>query len=217
MSQSKDEYESGVLEIIQKITNLQTKIELIEFSTVFKTTAKNNSILLLDLIKILGKSGYGNPLQMVYRFIQIDRSLFVDTISAFEYEIRCFIQEESDPKLKNIQEKLQKNQMMSISKLICFLKDNDYLNDIFYKKLDGLFAIRNMIVHHNSIVTIAENRVSNEFQNMFSDFKVGKRMYGKPDMFLSLVEHLIDFYLHWYNDKPILKLIYKKSQIANHH
>ena len=38
------EYEVGIPEIIEKITNLKTKIELIEFSTLFQNTAKNSGL-----------------------------------------------------------------------------------------------------------------------------------------------------------------------------
>lgn len=211
------EYETGIPEIIEKIKNLRTKIELIEFSTLFQITAKNNAILLHDLIKILGKKGTSDSLQMVYRFIMIDRSLFVDTISAFEYEIRCFIKEETDTKLENIQKKLEKNPIMSISKLILGLKNSEYLNDTDYKKLDGLFAIRNMIVHNHAIVNVTKDKVPKEFQINFSDFTIGKRIEGKADMFLNLMTYLVDFYLIWYKEKTVLKLIYENDKKANIH
>ena len=214
---SNSEYERGIPEIIEKITSLRTKIELIEFSTLFQNTAKNNVILLHDLIRIFGKMNSNDSLQMVYRFIIIDRLLFVDTISAFEYEIRCFIKEETDTKLENIQKKLEKNPIMSISKLILSLKNSKYLNDTDYKKLDGLFAIRNMIVHHHAIVNNTKDKVPEEFQRNFSDFTIGKRMKGKAGMFLNLMTYLIDFYLIWYREKTVLKLIYENDKKANIH
>lgn len=215
MSHPQDQYEVGISAIIEKITKLQNKIQLIKFPTMFRQSANNNSMLLLELVKIFGKRGSSDPHQMVHRFMQIERALFVDTVSAFEYEIRRYIQEETDSKFEDIQEKLQKNPIMSISKLLCFLKEIGYVNDMFYKKLDGIFAIRNMIVHHHSVVNIMENHVPNELQKIFAHFTIGKRMNGKPEIFLMVIEHIIDFYLIWYEDKPILEAIFNEDTKAN--
>jgi len=211
-----DEYEDAISSISQKIVSLQTKVNNIEFKTIFKQTANNDLIMISDLMDFLHNSGFGNTNNAVFRFTIISRSLFVDILSACEYEIRNFIIKHQDTKLDNTKRQLKKNPMKSISKLIDNLKEAGYLDNDNHEKLAGLFAIRNMIVHHHSRVNDQKDKVPCEIQEMFADFTMGKRLYGKPDMFLNLIGILIDVYSQWYKDKGILELIFKQEQLANH-
>ena len=59
-------------------------------------------------------------------------------------------------------------------------------------------------------------RTRSKIKNMFADFTLGKRLYGKPEMFLNLIEMLVDIYLEWYKDKPVLQEIYSEDRSRNH-
>jgi len=211
-----DEYEVGVRPIIEKIKSLYQKINTITFTTVFKQNANNYSVLLLDIITTYGRANTGHADDFVNKFMVIDRSLYVDVMSAFEYEIRQFIQKQSNANLNDIKESLNQNPFLSISKILESLLENEYFNQDSYDTLVGLFSIRNMIVHHHSLVSQARESVPDEIKNMFADFTLGKRLYGKPEMFLNLIEMLVDIYLEWYKDKPVLQEIYSEDQSRNH-
>jgi len=73
-----------------------------------------------------------------------------------------------------------------------------------------------MIVHNHSIVSSQKDMVPCEIQDMFADFTIGKRLFGKPEMFLHLIEILIDLYLTWYNGKSTLEHIFEQEQLADH-
>ena len=190
MENLSEEYEVGVSPIIEKINSLQQKIETITFSTIFKQNVKNNSILLLDILKIFGKANTGYAAQFVKRFIIVERSLYVDVISAFEYEIRQFIQEQSNANLNEIKERLNQNPNLSISKILLSLHENEYFDQHSYDTLIGLFSIRNMIVHHNSVVSVAHERVPDEIKNMFTDFTQGTRLYDNKHSRKLILEYL---------------------------
>lgn len=215
MSQD-DEYENARLALLQKIESLKTKVNRIKIKTVFKQTTSNDLIMIYDFFELQHNSNIRNTNESVRRFTIIDRSLFVDIMSAFEYETRNFILNHQDSNLDNIKHQLENNPFKGITKLIDKLKEIGYLNNNNHKKLVGLFAIRNMIVHNHALVSDQKNMVPCEIQDMFADFTIGKRLYGKPDMFLNLIGILIDVYFQWYEGKATLELIFEQDQLANH-
>ena len=216
MSQD-DVYEGARSSLLQKIESLQTKVNSITIKTTFKQTTSNDLIMIYYFFESLHNSNLKNTIESVRRFIVLNRSLYVDTMSAFEYETRKFILIDQDSQLDPIKQILHNHPRKGITPLITKLKQIGYLDDDNCKKLIGLFAIRNMIVHNNTIVNDQKDEVPPEIQEIFADFTIDNVMNGKPEMFLNLFEILIDIYLVWYNGKSTLEDIFNRinRQVIN--
>ena len=215
MSQN-DTYEEAKVLFMEKIEELISKVDAIEIKTIVKQTARNDLIMIRDFFKMIDNSSLKNTVDFTRRFMIICRSLFVDIMSSFEYEIRNFILNHQDSELENLKQELENKPLKGITSLINGLHGVGYWDNDDNEKLVGLFAIRNMIVHNYTTVDNRKDMVPHEIQEMFGDFTIGKRMYGKPEIFLDIIYILIEFYLIWYRDKSILEHIFDQDQLANH-
>ncbi|MGI0041806.1 MAG: hypothetical protein ACRD94_07570 [Nitrosopumilaceae archaeon] len=156
---------------------------------------KPNPAIKPEMVKSLKKDNEGKLMLLV-------KQSFITNLSTLEYELQHFVLEENNKNFNKIKELKNKDCIVSISKIINLLCENNYLSEDNKNNLIDIYNIRNFVVHNDSIV--GKNTIQQKIKDCFEVFKEGKQMRAKYNIFLTLQKLVFDSYFDFYDKNSIV-------------
>jgi len=170
--------------------------------------SKNYSLPAHEIKEIKEKNGE--------RIISINKKCFVEMMSTFEYDMKLYLQNATNEKLKEIQSKLKNGKFLMLSEIIKTYKKSGLISEEDYKLILGITKIRNMIVHNDARPTDLD--IEPSLLELFNRYEVDQQLNANYNVFLKLQIMLYEFYKKWYiSQKNIYeKFVPKQPSVINY-
>ena len=133
------------------------------------------------------------------RVLEITKWAFIDALSVIEYCAKVILKTVDTQRIKqlnaNLQIKMEKGKKRVYLSSIMELSWNaEFIDDEQYQAWKGLWEIRNTVVHNNAI---ADKDVKYKIGDIEIVFIKGKKLKGRLDTYIKLLDTTVDLYLKW--------------------